>query len=191
MSEWISIFMALIATASSIITYAVYRSSSDPEVIVYADTDKSRPSMIILIIENIGKGPAENITFKTSRPLPNKAFSIPEPVSMPETMVSGPIVNGIPFLAPNQKLIITWGQYGGLRKYIGEESIIVKSKYKRANSKFLFGSLGSSSQLFIEAFLTTDITDYNWNKKISETLVKTNKQLQNIDSSIKQSSVRE
>ncbi|MGO2996937.1 MAG: hypothetical protein ACTIDV_02810 [Moraxellaceae bacterium] len=76
--NWVSLFMALIATASAMITYAVYRSSTDPEVIVYADTDKKRPSVIILIIENIGKGPAENISFKTSRSLPEKAFSIEE-----------------------------------------------------------------------------------------------------------------
>lgn len=97
LSNWISVFMALIATASTIITYAVYRSSTDPEVIVYVDTDKKRPSFIILIIENIGKGPAENITFETSRPLPEKAFSIEEPSNMPETMKSGPIVEGVPF----------------------------------------------------------------------------------------------
>ncbi|MGY3910004.1 hypothetical protein ACW5XW_01170 [Aeromonas piscicola] len=185
MSDWISVFMALIATASAIITYAVYRSSTDPEVIIYADTDKGRPSFIILIIENIGKGPAENITFDTSRPLPKQAFGIEEPKNMPETMESGPIVNGVPFLAPSQKMIITWGQYGGLKKYIGGDSIFVKAKYKRANSKLPFNKSTSSSQLFIEAFATTDISDSNWDKKISEELVKTNKQLQNIEQSIK------
>ena len=108
LANWISVFIALIATASAAITYAVYRSSTDPEVIVYVDTDKKRPSLIILIIENIGKGPAENISFETSRDLPEKAFTIEEPQSMPKTMISGPIVDGIPFLAPNQKIIISW-----------------------------------------------------------------------------------
>lgn len=61
----------------------------------------------------------------------------------------------------------------------------VKARYKRANSKFLFNKSASSSQLFVEAFAITDISDSNWGKKISETLIKTNKQLQNIDKSIK------
>lgn len=191
LSNWISVFMALIATASTIITYAVYRSSTDPEVIVYVDTDKKRPSFIILIIENIGKGPAENITFETSRPLPEKAFSIEDPSNMPETMKSGPIVEGVPFLAPGQKMIITWGQYGGLKKAINGDNIVVTAKYKRANSKRWFNKASSSSQLFVEAFSTTDISDSNWDKKISETLVKTNKQLQNIDNTIKKIGVRE
>lgn len=85
-SDWISIFMAAIATASAAITYSVYRSSTDPEVIAYIDTDKKRPSFIILIIENIGKGPAEDVTFETSREIPWEAFSIPIPDKMPETM---------------------------------------------------------------------------------------------------------
>ncbi|MBF2719065.1 hypothetical protein IP510_04100 [Psychrobacter sp. NG254] len=183
--NWISVFMALIATASTIITYAVYRSSTDPEVIVYADTDKKRPSIIILIIENIGKGPAENISFKTSRSLPEKAFSIEEPRNMPNTMSTGPIINGIPFLAPNQKIILTWGQYGGLKKYIGGNSIVVTAQYGRANAKFWFNQLSSSSKLSVEAFYQTDISDLNWDRKISETLIKTNEQLQNIDKAIK------
>lgn len=182
---WISVFMALIAAASAVITYAVYRSSTDPEVIVYADTDKKRPTIIILIIENIGKGPAENISFKTSRDLPEKAFSIEEPQIMPKTMMSGPIVNGVPFLAPSQKIVVTWGQYGGLKKYIGGNNIVVTAQYKRANSKFWSNKMYSSSQLFVEAFYGTDISDSSWDKKISETLIKTNEQLQNIDKSIK------
>jgi len=183
--DWISVFMAAIATASAAITYAVYRSSTDPEVIVYADTDKKRPSFIILIIENIGKGPAEDIKFETSRALPARAFSIGIPDKMPDTMESGPIVEGIPFLAPGQKLIVTWGQYGGLKKYIGDENIKVSANYKRANSKFSIRKLSSSSKLFVESFAQTDISDSNWDKKISETLEKTNKQLQSIDRSIK------
>lgn len=185
LANWISVFIALIATASAAITYAVYRSSTDPEVIVYVDTDKKRPSLIILIIENIGKGPAENISFETSRDLPEKAFTIEEPQSMPKTMMSGPIVDGIPFLAPSQKIIISWGQYGGLKKYIGGKNIIVKAKYRRANSMTWFNRSSSSSQLFVEAFHGTDISDSNWDKKISETLIKTNEQLQNIDKAIK------
>ena len=159
--------------------------STDPEIIVYVDTDKKRPSLIILIIENIGKGAAENISFETSRDLPEKAFTIEEPQSMPKTMISGPIVDGIPFLAPNQKIIISWGQYGGLKKYIGGNNIIVKAKYRRANSMTWFNRSSSSSQLFVEAFHGTDISDSNLDKKISETLIKTNEQLQNIDKAIK------
>lgn len=62
---------------------------------------------------------------------------------------------------------------------------IVKAKYRRANSMTWFNRSSSSSQLFVEAFHGTDISDSNWDKKISESLIKTNEQLQNIDKAIK------
>ncbi|MBM3163529.1 MAG: hypothetical protein FJZ79_09540 [Chlorobi bacterium] len=61
--NWISIFMALVATASAVVTYAVFRSSTDPVVIVYADPDIKRPSIVNLIIKNIGNGAAHSIKF--------------------------------------------------------------------------------------------------------------------------------
>lgn len=72
-----------------------------------------------------------------------------------------------------------------IKKYIGRDNIVVKAQYKRANSKFRFKELDSSSQIFVEAFYQTDISDLNWDRKISETLIKTNEQLQNIDKAIK------
>ena len=51
--NWISIFMAFIAATSAAITYVVYRSATDPEVILYADVDRKRPSIVNLIIKNI------------------------------------------------------------------------------------------------------------------------------------------
>ena len=132
--NWISLFMLLIACASTAITYIVYRSATDPEVIVYADLDLKRPTIINLIIKNIGRGPALDICFNTSRPLPDKAFSVGIPKDMPSEMKDGPIVVGVPYLAPNQELVITWGQYGGLKKYMGISSIEVTSICKKNNS---------------------------------------------------------
>ena len=116
--DWISLLMVLIACASVTVTYVVYRSVTDPEVIVYADTDQRRPSIINLIIKNIGKGPASDITFSSDRPLPISAYSIETPKVMPEVMTDGPIIVGIPYLAPDQSLVLTWGQYGGLSKFL-------------------------------------------------------------------------
>lgn len=188
-SDWISVFMALIATASAMITYVVYRTSTDPEVIVYVDTDKKRPSFVNLIIKNIGNGPAENIMFETSRALPDQAFGIEEPQDMPSLMTSGPIVDGIPYMAPNQSMVITWGQYGGLKKYIGTKPIVVTAKYNRANSKLSLSNNSSSSQLFIEAFGGTDISDLNWDKQLVAELKNTNKQLNKIEQNLRVTSV--
>ncbi|EEZ80893.1 hypothetical protein VMC_42600 [Vibrio alginolyticus 40B] len=141
--------------------------------------------------KNIGNGPAENIVFETSRPLPSKAFGIEEPKDMPSLMKSGPIVDGIPYMTPNQSMVITWGQYGGLKKYIGNKSIVIIAKYNRANSKLSFSKNSSSSQLFIEAFGETDISDFNWDKQLVEELKNTNKQLHKIEGKLSVTSVPE
>lgn len=178
--DWISLFMALIAAASATITYVVYRSVTDPEVIVYADIDRKRPSVVNLIIKNIGKGPALDISFHPNRALPADAFSIDIPKEMPAQMVAGPIVTGVPYLAPGQELTLTWGQFGGLKKYMGDASIIVTSKYRRPKTlrpRPRSAFITSQSKLDISQFERNDASDHNWGKKLVNTLEATNKEL--------------
>ncbi len=183
--DWISVFMASIASASAAITYVVYRSATDPEVIVYADTDRKRPSIINLVIKNIGKGPAMDVTFHPSKPLPSKAFSIEVPNEMPAEMRDGPIVVGVPYLAPGQELILTWGQYGGLKKYLSTSNIEVITKYKRTKSLRPFSaSIGSVSKLDISQFEGTDASDHNWGPKLVKAIEKSNKELIEIKQAI-------
>ncbi|GAB3290538.1 hypothetical protein [Parahaliea aestuarii] len=183
--DWISLFMALIASGSAAITYVVYRSATDPEVIVYADVDRKRPSIVNLIIKNIGKGPALDITFHSTRPLPAEAFSIDIPKDMPKQMVTGPIITGVPYLAPGQEIVLTWGQFGGLKKYLGDSSITVTSKYRRPKmlrprSAYVF----SDSKLDITQFEHSDASDHNWGPKLVKALEATNKELSAIKRSL-------
>ncbi|WP_286884976.1 hypothetical protein [Pseudomonas sp. UBA7456] len=162
-AEWISIFMALIAVATAIVTYAVFRSSTDPVVIVYAQPDLQRPSIINLFIENIGRGAAHTITFRTSRPLPHQAFGIQPPEDMPEVMTSGAIVDGVPFLAPGQRISITWGQYGGLTKYIADDAIRVDTFCNRGRRKGLFAKkLEAASNLDVRMFGGSDSAEHGF-----------------------------
>lgn len=183
--DWIALFMALIATASATITYVVYRSATDPEVIVYADVDRKRPSIVNLIIKNIGAGPASDITFTPSMALPTEAFGIEMPKAMPKTMKSGPIVSGVPYLAPGQELILTWGQFGGLKKYMGNSSIVVVTKYRRSKTlrpRPIY--IESQSKLDISQFEASDVSDHNWGAKLVKTLEQTNKELSNVKNAI-------
>ncbi|MBB3063717.1 hypothetical protein [Microbulbifer rhizosphaerae] len=176
--DWISLLMVLIASASAAITYAVYRSSTDPEVIVYADVDRKRPSFINLIIKNIGKGSAVDVIFRSSRPLPSQAFSIGIPKEMPAEMIDGPIIVGIPYLAPGQQLIVTWGQYGGLKKFLGSSSIEVTAIYCRSKSLRPFSRrVESVSKLDVTQFEGTDISDLNWGPKLVKAVEASTKEL--------------
>ena len=179
--NWISVLMALIAVSSTAITYLVYRSATDPNVIVYADADKNRPSVINLIIKNIGKGSAVDISFLPTRPLPSKAFGIEVPDKLPAMMTAGPIVTGIPYLAPNQEIVITWGQFGGLANYIEDSSIIVNVIYHRSKRfGFFSSSIKSISKLDVHQFNSTDASDHHWGKNLVKTLEVTNQELVNI-----------
>lgn len=184
-AEWVSIFMAVIALASAMVTYAVFRSATDPVVIVYAEPDLQRPSIVNLFIENIGRGAAHTVTFRTSRPLPQQAFGIEPPEEMPEAMTSGAIVDGLPFLAPGQRISLTWGQYGGLTKYMADRAIRVDSFCYRSPRKGLFAKkLKAASNLDVRMFGGSESAEHGFGpdlvkqfKALNSTMTSINRKL--------------
>ena len=182
-ANWISIVMALIAIASVIVTYAVFRSATDPAVIVYGQPDLTRPSLINLIIENIGRGAAYTVSFETSRPLPVHAFGIEVPEEMPDPMTSGPIISGIPFLAPGQRIAIIWGQYGGLYKHIGDLPISVTAQcYRGGPRRWFKKKLLSASILDVQMFVTSESAESGYGPNIVKELKAVNVTLKNMES---------
>lgn len=178
--------MAVIALASAVVTYAVFRSATDPVVIVYAEPDLQRPSIVNLFIENIGRGAAHTITFRTSRPLPHRAFGIEPPEAMPHAMTSGAIVDGLPFLAPGQRISITWGQYGGLTKYMADKAIRVDTFCYRGPRKGLFAKkLKAASNLDVRMFRGSESAEHGFGpdlvkqfKALNSTMTLINRRLQ-------------
>ena len=130
-STWITAFSTLCLT----ILTAVYVSytkllvslQGHPCVIVTVVHDMSRPTILEIVIRNIGRGLATDITFELSREIPRKAFNQDKEV---EKMDHGPLINGIPSLGPDEIRRITWGQFIGLKKHLGEEPIEVISRFK-------------------------------------------------------------
>lgn len=169
---WASLLAALIATSATVINYLFFRSQIDPNIIVHASDDYNRPSLIVLIIENIGKSIAYDVKFETSKPMPKSAYGMnAETAKMAEPMDEGPLINGIPALGPGSKRIINWGQYGGLRKYLGDEAITVTIKFKSARiSPLLSKKHVVKSLLDIKSFEHTDATHANWARKSAEEL---------------------
>lgn len=185
--NWISVFMALIATASIVVTYAVFRSSTDPVVIVYADLDLKRPSIVNLIIKNIGNGAAHSIKFKPTRSLPYEAFSIEVPEKMPASMEVGPIVTGIPFLAPGQQITLTWGQYGGLYKYIGDEPIQVETQYYAAGkARFYSRRLSTTSSLDVRTFERSESSEHGYGPNLVKEFKALNKSFAAVNKGVQQ-----
>lgn len=119
------------------LTYRLVRLQSDPKVIVYSRPDLDRPSIISLIVENIGRDVAYDVRFSSSRPIPMNAFGIEfQSAAKAEVMKEGPLIEGIPQLGPGSTREITWGQFGGLVKAIGDEPLNLTFTYRCGRHKF-------------------------------------------------------
>lgn len=167
---WASVSAAIVAVSATIINYLFFRSQTDPNVIVYATEDRRRPSIIILVIENIGKSMAKDIKFTFANALPRDAYGF-ESAPQPPILDRGPLCTGIPALGPGAKRTITWGQYGGLYKALGDYSVDVTISFRSESICFLFPSkFEVVCPLDIKSFEYTDDSDHNWDKKAVEQL---------------------
>lgn len=125
-------FLALAALFTTGVNYFLLRESFDPHVIVYTRGDPDRPTLIELVIENIGKGVAYDVSFEWHGELPQTAYGI-TPSDEPrefDPMTKGPLVDGIPLLAPGEARVLNWGQYGGLRDAIDDGRLKVTAAFQ-------------------------------------------------------------
>src|SRR5688572_30576332 len=78
------------------LTFKILRSQTDPYVVVYARSDELRPSLIEIVVENVGKGVARDVTFQLSRSLPWRAYgTAPDCPDVSKPMTEGPFIIGI------------------------------------------------------------------------------------------------
>jgi hypothetical protein len=126
-----ALLSAAIAAVYTWLTFRLVRSQNEPNVVVYVKHDESRTTILQIVIENIGRGIATDITFKSSRQIPAHAWGISIDQAKPATiMTDGPLIKGIPALGPGDSRKISWGQYGGLTKALGNEPLLITFQYK-------------------------------------------------------------
>lgn len=122
---------ALLAAIYTWLTFRLVRAQNEPNVIVYVRHDESRPSVLQIVIENIGRSLATDLVFKASRPIPHKAYGLSEEQAKPaQPMTAGPLINGVRSLGPGDSRKIAWGQYHGLKNALGDEPLVVTYEYK-------------------------------------------------------------
>ena len=166
--------MMLIAIASSFISYLIYRENTRPDVIVYIEQDKDARTMLNLVIKNIGKNSARDVTFSCDKALPQSAFRGNESFKMSQ----GALITGIPFLAPGATRVIMFGQYEPLQKWFTDEKIRIDIKFYKANSIFPCSrAIKNVSYLEIFSFSNVSASDNTTGKKIVQELQKINKSI--------------
>ena len=160
-----ALFSAAIAAIYTWLTFQLVRSQSEPNVVVYVKHDESRTTILQIIIENIGHGIATDVTFKSSRSIPAHAWGISIDQAKPaEIMTDGPLIKGIPALGPGDSRKISWGQYGGLMKALGNESLLLTFQYKDGVRQMPYRSV----ELECASFAHTDAVDSETVRMIKE-----------------------
>lgn len=123
-----------VGAIAAIAAYLLVRIASDPQVIVYVKHDTGgRVGLMLIIIENIGRGVAHDVKFNLSRDIPRFADGLEptgEKKESVENMSDGALIAGIPYLAPGERRTIAWGQYGGLLDSIGPIPVRVETTYE-------------------------------------------------------------
>lgn len=163
--DWVPVWTALAATAAIVtalvtaaytyFTLRLVRAQGEPKVIVYVKHDLNRPSILMIVIENIGRDIAHDVRFVPSRSIPVQAWGIEHPdAKVAATMTDGPLLSGIPALGPNDSRVITWGQYGGLSHAIGDEPIVVRYTYSHERRKF-----SGETRLEVKSYFGTDASE--------------------------------
>lgn len=163
--DWVPLWTALAATAAIVtalvtaaytyFTLRLVRAQSEPKVIMYVKHDLNRPSILMIVVENIGRDIAHDVKFFPSRPIPAKAWGIERAgAATATTLTDGPLLSGIPALGPNDNRAITWGQYGGLSKAIGDEPILVRYTYRHERRTF-----SGETRLEVESYFGTDASE--------------------------------
>lgn len=109
----LEILSLVVALLTLIIAYIVYFNNSKGDVVVYVKVDLDRQGIILLIIQNIGKGIAQNIKFSGTESILKNSPGID----------IGAFKVGTPILFPDEKLIYTLGTYPGLKESLPNEPI--------------------------------------------------------------------
>ena len=144
----------IIAAVSAYFAWQTLKSQNDPKVIVYTRTDADRPSILVVVIENIGRDIAEDVKFSSSRPIPLGAWGIDKPQKPEANYAQGTaFTNGIPALGPGVSLVYNFGQYAGLKAAIGDEPITVSFQYRRGSRKF-----SGTGYLEVKSFTHVDVS---------------------------------
>lgn len=160
---WLTVATVVVAAASAGISYLLFRSQVEPEVIVFADAAEA-PGLLSLVIQNIGKGVAKGITFSCSEPIPEGL------VANRKVIETGPLIRGIPALGPGAKRVVLWGDADTLIGMLGHRVIRIRATYESDNRwPWSGGTLVTESVVEVGSFMHTAVPR-NHDERAAESL---------------------
>ncbi len=130
----------LIATAAlvavglfaALASYFTMRAQTDPLVLVFLRLDPDSLDDFLIVIRNVGLGPAYGVRFHLDRELPQRVGR-----EQDGPMKSGPLITGVPMLAPGEERAVRWGWVDAVAKLLKDRPVRVSVEYEsRARSPF-------------------------------------------------------
>ncbi|MGP2948266.1 hypothetical protein [Serratia nevei] len=170
----VNILTMLIAICSTFVSYLVYKENTSPDVIVYLEQNSDAKTILDIVIENIGKSAARDISFNLNKQLVQNAFR----GDTKGEMSAGALITGIPFLAPGSSRVSMFGDYHGISNFLGNEKVKVTTTFRKANGRKLFSrKITSESYIEIQSFARASSSDNTNEHKIAMSLSKIEKVL--------------
>src|SRR5690625_362894 len=115
LAQIIAYIVSPLATLLAVwVAYLSLLTRFQPQLLIYYRPNPDIPSLIDLIIENIGSGSAIEVAF--SEPLPIACFGIEKPQGDGSEVPK----KGFPAVSAGQRYVFNGGQYAGLESKVGD-----------------------------------------------------------------------
>ena len=164
--------LVLVSVFTAVVYVLLLKAQIDPLVTVEVRADPQRQTIMLLVIQNIGRGVADDVRFAFSKRLPGQVIGMEPPFKPPAWMSSGPLIDGIPALGPGASRVIVWGQYPALKEALRAGGITATVKFRGRN---WLGSAGAAEfevecPLELDSFAGTDAADLDWTQRGAKAL---------------------
>lgn len=126
LAQVIAYIISPLATLLAVwVAYLSLLRGSQPQLLVYYQPNPDTPSIIDLVIENIGGGTAMGVTF--SEHIPINCFGIAKPDGEGGALSK----QAFPAVSPGQRYVFIGGQYSGLQSKLGGGlSVVASFRYR-------------------------------------------------------------
>lgn len=127
-----TIALALLTAIYVVLTYRILLAQSDPCVIVYVQPNEVWPTLLDIVIENVGPGLARDVRFEFVGTIPSCLA-----VDKGKPIEAGPLIDGIPALPPGGQRRICWGYAQDIQSIVGDKKYHVRCYFRRARGDLL------------------------------------------------------
>ncbi|MEX0732781.1 MAG: hypothetical protein WED00_00685 [Aquisalimonadaceae bacterium] len=157
------------------LTRRLVQMQSDPCIVVFTRHDLAQPSSILVVIKNIGHSLARDITFDLDERIPEFVAGVTEKDAKytGKVLSDGPLITGIPALAPGEERAFMWGQWGGLSHWLERKAVGVTCHFKRGDKLLP----PTRCVLEVKSFENTIAVDTDGARKTAKVLEKIEKRL--------------